>query len=168
MRVKIAAAITTAALFLSGCNSVAPDDRIDRTELTKNMNFAEVKKAYMGAVYDHDKKLQNIYFQYLADNRERVNPFLNLQNWKKEVESNYKRDSKIIYNITNNIEKMKCYKLEKSLLPLYKIWHQTNAKIAYKTRVLVAQKMREKKCGKSRNPITIDPKNPIEWLWDDK
>ena len=139
-KITLIAALATATILLSGCNTTAPTARVDKTDLTKKLSFKLVKIAYVRAFYNKKPKLQKIYWQWLQDNKERVNPFLNLKKWQKIVEKQYKKDSDYIASIQKNVEKMDGYQLKKALANLLHIknhvaWNQID-----KTRLLIVKK----------------------------
>jgi len=97
---KLTIATVTLLLFVfTGCNTVAPSDRVDRTELTKNLNFKQIKFKFVSAIYSQKSEEQQIYWQWLQKNKERVNPFLDLRKWREKVVKQHQKDEKAIVKI---------------------------------------------------------------------
>jgi len=134
-------------LILAGCNTTAPGERIDRDgNITIGMNFKQIRKAYIKAVYEKKLGYQHIYFQWLKDNKERVSPFADLEKWQAKIENQYQKDMKIVKNIEQKLEKMKCWQMREAIQRLYPIWYRSHAKKIADLRSKIAEKMNRKKC----------------------
>ena len=162
------AALAAMIFILAGCNTTVPDERIDRDgNYTIGMNFKQIKKAYVKAFYEGKLGYQHIYFQWLEDNHERINPFTDLEKWRVKIDKQYEKDMKIVEKITQKLDTMKCWQMREAIKKLYPIWYRSNAGKIAKLRSQIAQKMNEKKCKVDGwKKIPVHPKNDIEWRVD--
>lgn len=157
---------TLLLLIFTGCNTVAPSDRVDRTNLTKGLNFKQVKLKFVEAYYNKNSKEQKIYWQWLQDNRERVNPFLNLNKWRVKIEKQYQKDKKTIKKIDANIHQMMCYDMIHNLTTLFGIWYGSHSQEAFNARLKIAKRMNETNCRAVswKGKVPLYPKDSWEWV----
>jgi len=164
---KLTIAIATLLLFVfTGCNTVAPSDRVDRTNLTKGLNFKQVRFKFVESYYNQKPKEEKIYWQWLKDNKERVSPFSNLKKWREKVVKQYAKDEKTIAKIRQNIEKMKCYDLIYNLTTLFGIWWRSHSQEAFNVRYKIAQKMNRTNCRAVgwHGKVPLYPRDSWEWI----
>lgn len=153
-------------LIITGCNTTPPGARVDRTNLTKGLNFKQVRFKFIEAYYNKKLKEQQIYWQWLQDNHERVNPFLDLNKWRKQVAKQYVKDEKTIKKIDADVDNMICYDMIHNLTTLFGIWWRSHSEEAFTIRLKIAKRMNKTNCRAMgwKGKVPLYPKNSYEWM----